>query len=199
MLEWILDAGLASDHGVKGYLESGSTDGWLAANFPCLGESGAYIPQADDLFVCALIEPRPKLAACRGIRERGGRFHTFIHSASEVPRRNIIGTGCILAPGTGLASDIVMEEFITIQSHAGIGHDVHIGAGTTVGAHCVISGYVHIGEGVVLQPNVVVLPHLRIGAHSRIGAGSVVARDVAPGTSVWGVPARKVDAAIEAV
>ncbi|MBE0665109.1 MAG: hypothetical protein IH584_04745, partial [Candidatus Aminicenantes bacterium] len=182
-----------------GYLASGGVDGWLSKNLPCLGDCGNYDPEKGDLFVCALIEPRKKLAACRGIRERGGKFHTFIDSGSGVPRRNIFGTGCILAPMTGLTSDIILNEFITVQPHAGIGHDVQIGAGTTVGAHCLIAGYVHIGEGVVLQPNVVVLPHIRIGDYSRVGAGSVVVRDVAPETSVWGVPAKKVDALIEAV
>lgn len=199
VLDWIVDTGLSGEQAIKGYLDSGAADEWLTANHACLGSCGDYVPEKEDLFVCALLDPIMKLTVCRRIQERGGGFHTFIHAASGIPRRTILGPGCVLGPGSGLTCDIILGEFVTVQPHAGIGHDVHVGAGATIGAHCLLAGEVRLGEGVVLQPNVVVLPHVRIGDRCRVGAGSVVVYDVAPGTSVWGVPARTVDVVIEAV
>lgn len=49
----------------------------------------------------------------------------------------------------------------------------------------------HIGKGVRIGTNAVLLPGIRLGDDCAIGAGAVVTRDVAPGTIVTGIPARR--------
>lgn len=49
---------------------------------------------------------------------------------------------------------------------------------------------VHIGSNVWLGGGAIVLPGVRIGDDAIIGAGSIVTRDVAPGATVAGNPAR---------
>jgi serine O-acetyltransferase len=51
-----------------------------------------------------------------------------------------------------------------------------------------IAGHVDIGAGAKLLGPIVV------GAHARVGANAVVVRDVAPHTTVVGIPARAVEA-----
>jgi len=75
---------------------------------------------------------------------------------------------------------------VTVCSFTGFGHDVEIGSGSTISAHCDITGYAEIGNGVFLHSHVVVLPHRKVGDFACVGAGSVVARDVPPGTCVMG-------------
>jgi len=199
LLEWVVDAGLPLDTTLKGYLGIGAPDCPTTIDLPCIGNARDYQSRENDLFLCGLLEPREKLVVCRGIRARGGVFRGFPFSSSGRPRRNIIGEGCILSPKIELTSDVVLDEFVTVRSFTSIGHDVKVGAGSTIGTHCDIAGYVRIGEGTLFQPNVVVLPHLHVGDYARVGAGSVVVRNVAPGTSVWGVPAKKVNSSFEAV
>jgi acetyltransferase-like isoleucine patch superfamily enzyme len=47
-----------------------------------------------------------------------------------------------------------------------------------------------IRRGAVIGINATILPGLEIGAGARVGAGSVVTRDVPPGVLVYGSPAR---------
>ena len=54
--------------------------------------------------------------------------------------------------------------------------------GTNVGAH--------LGSGVDVGPNSVLLGPIEIGAHARIGAGSVLLRDIPPAATAAGNPAR---------
>lgn len=198
LLEWVLDVGLPSESNLKGYLASDS-DGPTVVKLPCLGNAMEYQPQENDSFLCALLEPIEKLAICRGLKKQGAVFRGFMYPYSGRPRRNFFGEGYILSPKTELTGDIVLEDFVTINSFTGLGHDVQVGAGTTIGTHCDITGYVKIGKGVLLQPHVVVLPHIQIGDRCRVGAGSVVVRNVPPETTVWGVPAKRVDSALVAV
>jgi acetyltransferase-like isoleucine patch superfamily enzyme len=65
-----------------------------------------------------------------------------------------------------------------------------MGKGCVVNPAANISGGVALEEGVLVGAGAVVLQYLTVGARSIVGAGAVVTRDVAPDTTVIGVPAR---------
>jgi serine acetyltransferase len=54
----------------------------------------------------------------------------------------------------------------------------------------VLCGSVTVGRAAHVGAGAVVIPCRAIGDHATVGAGAVVARDVTPGTTVIGVPAR---------
>ena len=88
-----------------------------------------------------------------------------------------------------------------------IGHvsyvgDATIGARTNIGAGTVTCNYdgvdkheTTIGEDVFVGSDSMLVAPLTLGAGSATGAGSVVTKDVAPGTTVVGVPARPIGGA----
>jgi acetyltransferase-like isoleucine patch superfamily enzyme len=60
----------------------------------------------------------------------------------------------------------------------------------TISAHAFIGGNAILEDLCTIHPHAVVLPRVRIGKGAVVGAGSVVIKDVAPYTTVFGSPAK---------
>ena len=71
-----------------------------------------------------------------------------------------------------------------------VGHDAVIGADCEFAPGTVICGYVEIGDRVKIGVNASILPYRKVGEGARVGAGAVVTKDVQPGVTVVGNPAR---------
>jgi serine O-acetyltransferase len=109
-----------------------------------------------------------------------GRFLTGI----EIHPGAKIGRGFFIDHGAGI---VIGETTV-------IGNNVAIYQGVTLGGTGKDKGKRHptIGDNVLVGAGAKVLGPINIGANSRIGAGSVVLKDVAPGSTVVGVPGRSV-------
>lgn len=105
-------------------------------------------------------------------------FGVDIHPAAR------FGHGIMFDHGTG----------IVIGETAVLGNDISLLHGVTLGGSGKESGDRHpkVGDGVMIGANASVLGNISIGRCAKIGAGSVVVRDVAPQTTVVGVPAKAV-------
>ena len=103
-------------------------------------------------------------------------FGVDIHPAA------VVGQGIMLDHGTG----------IVIGETARLGDNISILHGVTLGGSGKESGDRHpkIKNGVMIGANASVLGNIIIGECSRIGAGSVVVKDVPPRSTVVGVPAQ---------
>jgi len=105
-------------------------------------------------------------------------FTVDIHPA--VP----IGRGVFIDHATG----------VVIGETATIGNDVSILQNVTLGGTGKESGDRHpkIGDGVLLSVGAKVLGNITVGARAKVGAGSIVLKDVPPCATVAGIPARVV-------
>jgi len=103
-------------------------------------------------------------------------FDVDIHPAAQ------LGQGIMLDHATGL----VIGETAVIRNQ------VSIMQGVTLGGTGKESGDRHpkVEEGVLISSAATVLGNIRIGRGAKIGAGSVVLKDVPPHTTVAGVPAK---------
>jgi sugar O-acyltransferase (sialic acid O-acetyltransferase NeuD family) len=100
------------------------------------------------------------------------------------------GAGTIVCAGTILTNNIVVGRHVVLNLGVTVGHDVVIGDCSVLSPGVHISGWVAIGADCYFGTGAVVLPRVKIGDGATIGAGAVVNKDVAPGTTVVGVPAR---------
>lgn len=71
-----------------------------------------------------------------------------------------------------------------------VGHNAHIGDDCELAPHCVVGGHVRIGDGVRVGIGAIFKPFVTVGDGARVGAGAVVVKDVPPGVTVAGNPAR---------
>ena len=118
----------------------------------------------------------------------GGRFlYAKILSARARKKHGIdihpaakIGTGVFIDHGVG----------VVIGETAEIGNNVTIYQGATLGGTGKDTGKRHptVGDGVVISAGAKILGPIIIGEGSKIGAGSVVLKDVPPHSTVVGVP-----------
>ncbi len=81
---------------------------------------------------------------------------------------------------------------VVIGETAEIGDDVTLYHGVTLGGTTWNPGKRHptLGDGVVVGAGAKILGAIRIGAGARVGANSVVVKEVPPGRTVVGIPAR---------
>ena len=136
------------------------------------------------------------------------------HKLQGVERIHL-GSRCSVFEGVWLASEPGGE--LRIGDNTYLGHDVHLHAldPVTIGSGCVLAdgvfvgssdhdradrhqvhgtGPITIGDNVFLGQRSVVLGGVTIGDGATVGAHAVVTRDVAPGQTVVGIPARPVGA-----
>lgn len=192
MYHWLLQH---PDHGrswkVGGYLDdnAGVLDAF-AWPVGVVGAVGVYEPSADDLLVCAIGQPKIKRRVCEALRARGARFLTVVHPSVVLGGAVELGEGVVLCPGVILTSCIRVGELAMINCHASVGHDAEVGAYASISGHCDITGYCRVGREVFMGSHAVLIPKVSVGDGAVVGAGAVVIRSVAPGTTVVGNPAR---------
>lgn len=106
-----------------------------------------------------------------------------------------IGEGAALSPFVTLTSNIRIGRYFHANLYSYVEHDCVIGDFVTFapGAQCngnvVIEDHAYIGAGAMIRQGRPGQP-LRIGKGAVVGMGAVVTKDVAPGATVVGSPAR---------
>lgn len=105
-------------------------------------------------------------------------------------------TGVEIHPGAKIGRRFFVDHGmgVVIGETTEIGHDVLIYQGVVLGGTSAEKGKRHptIGKCVCIGAESIVLGPITIGDGARIGAGSVVIKDVEPDTTVVGVPGRVV-------
>lgn len=92
----------------------------------------------------------------------------------------------------GCERPTVIGERTLLMAGSHVGHDAQLGADCEVAPNAVIGGCVTIGDRVKIGMGALVRPHVIIGADAKIGMGAVVLKDVGPGQTWVGNPARRI-------
>ena len=103
-------------------------------------------------------------------------------------------TGVEIHPGATLGAGLFIDHGmgVVIGETAEVGRNVTLSQGVTLGGTTLerIKRHPTLGDNVVVGADAIVLGAITVGDGSRIGAGSVVVRDVPPNSTVVGIPGR---------
>ncbi len=103
-------------------------------------------------------------------------------------------TGCDIHPGATIGKRFFIDHAtgVVIGETAIIGEDVSLYQGVTLGGVSTNKGKRHptLGNNIVVGCNASILGNITIGDNVRVGAGSVVLKDVPSDCTVVGVPGR---------
>ena len=106
-----------------------------------------------------------------------------------------IGEGAVLSPFVTLTSNIEIGRHFHANIYSYVAHDCVIGDYVTFAPGVKCNGNVHIGDGAYIGTGAIIRQGrpgnpIRIGKGAIVGMGAVVTKDVLPGVTVVGNPAR---------
>jgi sugar O-acyltransferase (sialic acid O-acetyltransferase NeuD family) len=147
-------------------------------------------------FVVAIGNARARSRIVDRLAERpmGACFRTVQHPAAVVGPRVTLGAGTLLIGPLSITADVAIGDHVLINPGCTVAHDCRIDRFASLAPRVALAGGVVVEEGANLGIGAVVAPGCRIGAWAVVGAGAVVVRDVPPGLTVAGVPARSMEA-----
>ncbi len=143
--------------------------------------------------------------------------HAVIFYDVEIGEGTLLGDGASIREQGRIGSRCILSRYVTLNYNVRVGDRskimdmTHITGNTTIGSDVFVSTMVamtndnamgqagyqkdaivgpRIEDGAMIGANATLLPRVVIGVRAVVGAGAVVTRDVAPGVTVMGVPAR---------
>lgn len=189
----VLDAAMRSGWNVLGFVDPATAPALLDAGVEHLGGDDV-VEALDAAGVVAVGDTSDGQARGRialGPPPRGG-WATVIHPSAIVAGDASISEGAVILAGAIVNPRASIGAHAIINSGALIEHDVQVGALSHVGPAVAIGGGATIGARVVVGLGARIRDHVEIGDDAVIGMGAVVVADVEAGTTVMGVPARRV-------
>jgi sugar O-acyltransferase (sialic acid O-acetyltransferase NeuD family) len=125
-----------------------------------------------------------------------GSAHNFpkiIHPSAIIFGVPDIGRGVTIMPGGVIQPDVRIYDFVHLNMGVTIGHDVIVGQYSVINHNAGISGNVKIGEACLIGAGAIIIEGNTIGDGATVGAGAVITKDVPPGETWVGIPARKLE------
>lgn len=121
----------------------------------------------------------------------GFEFENLISESSKISKSSTIGKGVIIQHGVNVSSEVIIKNFVKLNTNSNVMHNSNVGYFTTIAPNAVLLGNVKIGDNCYIGSNATILPNINICSDVVIGAGAVVVKDIiVPGVYV-GTPAIK--------
>ena len=142
-------------------------------------------------YVCAIANVRARKEVVKRCDELGFKAATLIHPSVILSKKyNEIGMGCIICANSIITVNVKLCKHVIVNLDCTIGHDVIIEDFVTIYPSVNVSGNCTIGELVELGTGVQVIQGKSIGNNTKIGAGSVVIKDIEAECTAVGSPAK---------
>lgn len=133
---------------------------------------------------------RDRLMLMDTLQSRGLIPLTIVHRSAFVANSALLGDGCQVLAQAAVCAYARLGRGVIVNTSASVDHDCEIGDGVHLAPGARLAGEVTVGARAFIGTGAVVLPRICIGEDAVVGAGAVVVKDVPPGITVVGNPAR---------
>ena len=126
------------------------------------------------------------------LKNTGFQMISIVHPQALIDTKVSYGDNVIIEMGTAIHTNSKIGNNVFLGGEALIGHHniigdhVLVGGNVSFGGSVIVEDYVSLGVGASIKPGI------RLGEGSVIGVGAAVIKDVEPGTTVVGVPAKPI-------
>jgi len=188
---------------ILGFIEDGSTPGFRPyLEAAVVGGRDVLTRYRDDgisHLIVAIGDCAARVRLARVARAAGFELATAIHPAATVAKNASVGKGSVVAAGAIVNPHARIGDNVILNTAASVDHDCEIGDGAHIGPGCHLGGRVHVGPEAWIGIGAVIRDRVSIGTGTVVGAGSVVVGDLPAGVVAYGVPARVVKGARDAM
>jgi sugar O-acyltransferase (sialic acid O-acetyltransferase NeuD family) len=115
-----------------------------------------------------------------------------IHPSANLARNVTLGRNIVIAAGALVCAHCQIGDSVILNTGCIVDHESLIGTATHICPGARLAGRVTIESGAFVGIGATVVQHIRVGYEGVVGAGAVVTEDVAPMSTVVGVPAREI-------
>lgn len=190
---WALRRNDTEKRAVLGFLTNErSQHGTEVCGAPVLGPESWVVGRRDVAAICCIGDPRARQRVVNGLGKQGVRFTTVIHPSVEMSEHVVLGAGCIVGARAVLTTQVILGEHVVIGVGTIVSHDARLEDFATLAPGVILAGHTTIASGAELGAGACVIPGKTVGRGARVGAQSVVIRDIPANTVVAGRPAKPI-------
>ncbi|MBN1490812.1 MAG: acetyltransferase [Phycisphaerae bacterium] len=182
---------------VVGFLDSNSAQhGRRMDGLPVLGDLSALPTLRDEQGVTGAIVAIGDNGVRRDFAHRieamGFALVNAIHPSANIASNASLGRNVVVAAGALVCAHCQVGDSVILNTGSIVDHESMIGTAAHVCPGARLAGRVTVESGAFIGIGSTVIQSIRVGYEAIVGAGAVVIHDVAPMTTVVGVPARSV-------
>lgn len=141
-------------------------------------------------FICAIGDNLTRKRICEALEALGLEPWTVVDPSAIVGPSVSLKPGTYIGAGSILSPNSCIGHHVVVNHACSIGHDSVLGDFSQACPGTRVSGWASVGEGALLGSNAVVAPKVSIGEWSILGAVSLASRDIPPGVTALGTPAK---------
>lgn len=163
-----------------------------------LGQPGDLPRIRDDLgadrAVVAIGDNGARRAIADWLDGNGYQLVNAIHPSANLASNVSLGRNVVVAAGVLTCAHCQIGDSVILNTGCIVDHETLIGTATHICPGARLAGRVTVESGAFIGIGATVIQSVRVGYEAIVGAGAVVIHDVAPMSTVVGVPAQPIKA-----